>query len=269
MDFLFSPLLKHVFYPVIIISLLYFMTQKCSHIIIKHNQWRLFVGISALGTFVHEASHALVGGLFGHHIVAFKPFLFDRESGTMGYVQTSYRKNSHLNMIGGFFMAIAPLFIGTLLIYGLLKITVPNAPEVVRYIVYIADNLGSFQIESLEKGIVAVGYLAGSFFSLGNLLSPLFWLFVIVSFSIAICLVPSMTDFRSMVPGIVGLGVLIIIISASEKLVILERYFFWVGSMLNAMLTLTLMFTLFYTAATFIAAATLPIVYKTIQRTDR
>lgn len=246
--------LAYIFYPVLNIYLLYLLSRQSGIIITKRIAWQVFIAVSAPGTFVHEASHAIVACLFGHRIVSFQPFIFDLASGTLGSVQTQYSKHRAVHLVGVFCMAVAPLFIGTLLIFWLLNLLVPNADEMVAHIANISQQVCAWNFESLKEGIVAMAALGGVLFDSGNLASPLFWIFLPISFSIAIQLVPSRRDFQNMVPGAIGLGILILIIGSSDRFGLVDHYFYWLGDMLNGMLTLTLVFSVLYFLITVAAA---------------
>lgn len=249
-----SPVLTYILYPVLVICCLYFLTKKSGTIIARHIGWQIFIAVSAMGTFVHDLSHALIAKLFGHNILEFRPFLFDLQNGELGYVQTQYASKNGWHMIGAFCMAVAPLFVGTALIHLLLVALVPNSATVLDQIDYISQQLGIFELSSVKRGIMAVGALAAALFDLGNFGSLMFWFFFPISFSIAIHLVPSSHDFRNMVPGSIGLGLVIYIAGSSDRFWMVSHFFYRVGDAFNGMLTLTLIFTVIYFVFTVVAA---------------
>lgn len=75
-----------------------------------------------IGTVVHELSHMLMAFIFNHKIVKvelFRPFKY-KENGVLGYVKHTYSPSSLYQQIGNFFIGIAPMIFGTLLIWILL-----------------------------------------------------------------------------------------------------------------------------------------------------
>ena len=73
-----------------------------------------YLSTAAIGTPIHELSHAAACLVFGHKINKIKLFTLNRNS-SLGYVSHSYNPRSIYHQIGGFFIAIAP-FITALVI---------------------------------------------------------------------------------------------------------------------------------------------------------
>ena len=79
-----------------------------------------------IGTPIHECSHALFCLLFGHKIQ--KVVLFNPDKrGTLGYVTHSYNNRNLWQVMGNFFIGIAPLFGGLLTLYLLTYFLLDNA----------------------------------------------------------------------------------------------------------------------------------------------
>lgn len=91
----------------------------------------------SVGTIVHESSHLLMALIFGHKIEEVKFFkpISSSSDNVLGYVNHSYNKNNLYNNIGNFFIGIAPLIGGTILIFLLFKFLVPSGYE------YMKNNL--------------------------------------------------------------------------------------------------------------------------------
>jgi hypothetical protein len=69
-----------------------------------------------LGTAVHEIGHALFCLLFGHRITGIKLFDFAPRDGTRGHVSHSFDPANPWQQAGNFFIGIAPILFGTLVI---------------------------------------------------------------------------------------------------------------------------------------------------------
>jgi hypothetical protein len=69
-----------------------------------------------LGTAVHETGHALFCLLFGHRITGIKLFDFAPRDGTRGHVSHTFDPANPWQQVGNFFIGIAPILFGTLVI---------------------------------------------------------------------------------------------------------------------------------------------------------
>jgi hypothetical protein len=71
-----------------------------------------------LGTAVHEIGHALFCLLFGHRITGIQLFDFAPRDGTRGHVSHTFDPANPWQQVGNFFIGIAPILFGTLVIVG-------------------------------------------------------------------------------------------------------------------------------------------------------
>ena len=69
-----------------------------------------------LGTAVHETGHALFCLLFGHRITGIQLFDFRPRDGTRGHVSHTFDPANPWQQAGNFFIGIAPILFGTLVI---------------------------------------------------------------------------------------------------------------------------------------------------------
>ena len=90
-----------------------------------------------IGTPIHELSHALMCIIFRHKITDMKLYQMDDESGTMGYVTHTYNLRSRYQRIGLFFIGVAPIIGGSLVIHFLMLWLLPE--ESLEISAYIDD----------------------------------------------------------------------------------------------------------------------------------
>lgn len=81
-----------------------------------------------IGTVVHEFSHMLFCLIFRHEIVEFSLFrpYKSRFDGVMGYVNHSCDRSSPYQMVGNFFIGIAPIIVGTGCMILFMRILLPE-----------------------------------------------------------------------------------------------------------------------------------------------
>jgi hypothetical protein len=149
-----------------------------------------------IGTPVHEAGHAIFCLIFRHKITEVK-FFSPQEDGTMGYVKHEYNTKSLYQRIGNFFIGIAPILFGTVVIYFLLWILLPEC---------LSQELG--------KGIGITGWeILKNIFNFDNFGSWRFWVFFYLSLCIASHATLSVQDFKGAVPGFLILLCLIFLVN--------------------------------------------------------
>lgn len=171
-----------------------------------------------LGTPVHELSHALACIIFLHKIdelVLFKP---DPETGTLGYVYHRWNHENPYQVIGNFFIGIAPLLGGSAVIY-------------LAYRFFIQDlavlNLDGAQYEkvlkhpSVVEGIkgffTLIAWIAKRLFVLDNFKSWQFWVFLYVVFCVGMHMAPSRPDLQSAFRGFIVLVIMVFAVNLAAS----------------------------------------------------
>ena len=90
-----------------------------------------FFGV--IGVPVHELSHLIMCVVFGHKVDDFKLYTIEHQ-GTLGYVSHRYNPRNTWHQIGRFFIGIAPLLMGILLIVVLSKYLLIRGDELINQI---------------------------------------------------------------------------------------------------------------------------------------
>lgn len=80
-----------------------------------------------LGSSMHELSHVLLCKVFRHKVERIRLFDLDPEDGKQaGCVRHRYNTRSIYQKAGNFFIAVAPIFVGALLVYAAARFLVPE-----------------------------------------------------------------------------------------------------------------------------------------------
>ncbi len=164
--------------------------------------WRGILWTAWLGTPVHEYGHAFFALLFKHRITDIALFSPNPQTGELGHVNHTYRSRNLYQNIGNFFIGLAPLIFGPLLLALLLVILLPQGQEIFNQL--------SFQQISIPLLISSLGKSLSLLFSSVNLHHFGFWIFLYVSFAIASHLAPSREDLRGAGRG--GLTIIVILL---------------------------------------------------------
>lgn len=161
----------------------------------------------AVGTPVHELSHALMCLIFGHRITDMKIYSNKKRSKTLGYVEHSYNRRNVYHLVGNFFIGIAPIVVGGLVVTLFVRLLTPwmyNDMMKEFSDVMSADGAGFFT--EMVKSIVSVFI---SFFKFSNFTSWRWWVCIILAFAISIHMEISRSDIKG---GLKGLGVIAVIL---------------------------------------------------------
>ncbi|MBD7915467.1 hypothetical protein H9660_09940 [Clostridium sp. Sa3CUN1] len=148
-----------------------------------------------VGVPIHELSHLVMAKVFGHRIKEVKFFQANNCDGNLGYVNHSYNPKNIYHQVGNFFIGIAPIICGSLLIILLLKIFVPASLE-------STNDLLSFN---------GLFIFLKNIFSLSNFKRPEFYLFLYIVFSICSHISLSKADIKGAFIGVIFIFLILFI----------------------------------------------------------
>ncbi|PCG19771.1 hypothetical protein [Brachyspira sp. G79] len=174
-----------------------------------------------IGTPIHELSHALFCIIFRHKINDIK--LFNSKSDTIGYVLHSYDSRSWYQQMGNFFIGVAPIIIGTLIVYLLFMLLAPELKnniftvpelkykqmfnsEILSIIYYSVSNIFIYTYNIFMN-------IIKNFAVYAPFKSITFWIFLYLSISIASHMELSPADISHAWKGIIVIFALSLIIN--------------------------------------------------------
>jgi len=166
-----------------------------------------------LGVPVHELSHAVLCIVFRHRIDKLVLFQPDPKTGTLGYVIHSWDGRSPWQVLGTFFIGIAPLAGGAAAILASLHFLLPGTLRVPDIVLPAGpgDEAGWVAMGHALRDSVA--HAARAMFSPANLASWRPWVFFYLALCIGSHISPSRPDLRGSLPG--GLVFLALLLGAA------------------------------------------------------
>lgn len=188
-------------------------------------EFGLIVAMAAVGTPVHEFNHMIVAKLFGFKIVDvcyFNPSGF-KGSGVLGYVNFAYQKESIINHIGCFFAGIAPLLLGGVIIFAVLKVMIP---EVYKVADAKSDEVwnNSTELRGLKSSCMFLAVFFKEIFKLRGLALVRGIISMYLVISIATHMSLSTADLKTAFTGIIVLVVVFLIFGFITALLKVEGY---------------------------------------------
>lgn len=167
-----------------------------------------------LGTAVHEIGHALFCLLFGHRITGIKLFDFAPRDGARGHVSHTFDPANLWQQAGNFFIGIAPLLFGTLVIVVAARWLLGAAA-----FAHLAEPLPqSGLLRSGGDWLALARHVAGGAgAALAALLEPQrlldwrAWVFLYLTFAIGSSISLSGSDLKGALAGFVTLVLLVLI----------------------------------------------------------
>lgn len=171
---------------------------------LKSVGWKGILWTAWFGTPFHEYGHVIFAKIFRHRIDEIALFRPNAETGELGYVNHSHNPRNLYQSLGNFFIGAAPMLFGSFFLYLLLRF-LPNGKTVLEPLFSNDDSVLSL-LKNIPESIF-------NLFSLENLRSTYFWLFLYASFCIASHIAPSKADRKEMWRGLILIIVLLAIIN--------------------------------------------------------
>ncbi|MBU3135242.1 DUF3267 domain-containing protein [Clostridium gasigenes] len=169
-----------------------------------------------IGTTIHEFSHYIMCKLFGHKVNSVKWFSISaNESSELGYVSHSYNKKNIYQRVGNFFIGVAPIVVGTVILVACFYILMPeNFNDI-----YSRINIKEYVLDSNDFNIKGFFYVLFSnltiivkkIFVAKNLINIRFWIYLFIAVSISTHMSLSKADLKNSIDGIFAIVILSVI----------------------------------------------------------
>lgn len=182
------------------------LEKATSKILFKKFGEKSIVVTGIIGTSIHELSHFVMCKIFLHKVTDMKLFSLKIKDTRLGYVSHSYDRKNPYQRIGNFFIGIAPIIFGTAILILLFRLFLPSSWNAVignfnldNYIdLSNKFNIGDFISLLLKNSLL----ILKSLFTIDNLMSIKFWIFLFLAISISSHMSLSRADFTNSIDGI-------------------------------------------------------------------
>ena len=219
-----------------------------------------------IGTPIHELSHAAMCIVFGHKINEIKLFQIGSEDGTLGYVTHSSNPKNIYHRIGQYFIGVAPIFIGSVVLYFAMMYFLPETHNEIN-LTFSKLNASASGFAWFENfGDAFVGVMQSILDEFPT--SILGWVFIILSMCIALHMNLSRADLKGAVGAVPLLAIVLLAVNFILGFASKSLYADFLGVMASAgifvalMLSLSLILSLFCVAVALAPRAVLSIVKR-------
>lgn len=175
------------------------------------------IGTGIIGTTIHEFSHALLCKIFFHKITDIKWFSLNIDDRELGHVNHTFNKNSFYQRIGNFFIGVAPILIGSIILTLFYKLFLSNSFDTIlkniniNSYLYLGNNFSIIDFFNLLLNQFIL--FLKSTFTINNISSISFWIFLFIAISISTHMSLSKADFKNSLDGIIFIFIISFIIS--------------------------------------------------------
>ncbi|MEG1536582.1 MAG: metalloprotease family protein [Clostridia bacterium] len=201
----------------VVFGFVIFFVNKLFYKVLKPKSKIGVYATAFVGVPIHELSHALMCIVFGCRISEIKLFQMDDESGVLGYVvhEGATWRNPY-KMIGQFFIGIAPLFCGGMLIYLLYFLLMSNSFWTLS--AFFADFFAEIEggddyLQLLMIYFDGMLFTFENMFSAENFSSILFYVFLAISMCISLHMTLSGADIKNSTAGLAFIIVLSLVVN--------------------------------------------------------
>ncbi|BAU29795.1 hypothetical protein DFP93_106175 [Aneurinibacillus soli] len=196
----------------IIIGFLLGYLEKYSNTYLVRALGRKGVILTAwIGTPIHEIGHLIQCILWGHKVTKVKLLQLNSPDGVLGYVEHQYNPASVYQQVGNFFIGLGPIFSGIASLIVGMYLLVPQSYATFKAQIHQHISVETVDINVLKMIGEAVMMISKSIFTLHNLVTPSFWLFIVLAISISSHVALSKADIQNSARGLVMIFALLVV----------------------------------------------------------
>lgn len=236
---------------VFIVGFLISILNRVFYSLTGHKRWVVYA-TGFIGTPIHELSHAAMCIVFGHKINEIKLFQIGSEDGTLGYVTHSSNPRNLYHRIGQYFIGVAPIFVGSVVLYFAMMYFLPETHNEIN-LTFLKLKASGGTFAWFEKfGDAFVGVMQSILSEFPT--SILGWVFIILSMCIALHMNLSHADLKGAIGAVPLLAIVLLVVNFILGFASKSLYADFLGIMAGAgvfvvlMLSLSLIFSLFFVA---------------------
>lgn len=149
-------LLENLFFgigvPTLLVLFLSLLSHRNKELISEDFGFMAQYYVGSFGVITHEISHALMALIFGQKITAFHPLINLKthpDTDRLGYVSREWNSNSWYQNLGNLFIGIAPIFGCTVILYLILRFTMPNMYNLIMSLQDKPASIGGYDFKLL------------------------------------------------------------------------------------------------------------------------
>jgi hypothetical protein len=157
--------------------------------------------VAWLGTPIHELGHVVFCLVFFHRIVDVGWFKPDPATGTLGYVYHKWNRRNPWQVLGNFFIGIGPVVLGCGVLFALFSLLIPGSSGMWDSVLFGMNGAGGVggYLEAFRDSSLAMIKLI---FTVPNLATWRFWVFLYLSICVAANIRLSLADIRGSLSGL-------------------------------------------------------------------
>ncbi|WP_237389785.1 hypothetical protein [Bacillus sp. USDA818B3_A] len=156
-----------------------------------------------IGTPIHEIGHLLQCFIWGHRVTRVRLLQLNHPSGILGFVEHHYNPNSLYQQVGNFFIGLGPIFSGIGSLILSMYFLIPQSYFAFKNEVNQRVSYEELNLTILNTFWESISSICRSLFTFENLINPLFWLFLIIAFSISSHIALSKSDIKGSLKGLI------------------------------------------------------------------